>query len=331
MKSSRSRVSRASNSIAAPTAESSVHVSTTATDVSFERIRIEAAVAGENAKSSFGFDEVFVIPGNPGVPGFYERYARTLWAELDGTASVEVVGYVGHTEFDLGTKHTKWFTLGEQVEHVTAEITKKGDKKNKKDSQISVAVVGHSIGAEIALRAMRRNPHLIHKVVGLMPFILTNKKSVLQKFLSFLVMVKPLVFFVASVVGFLKTTFPKFLSNLFTKGMDSSAKGNTERWLRFGSVVNMALMGNTEFLELADPRKDDDWRVLEKHGERVSFLYAEHDHWAPTWQAEAFCETYGKLSIEVARSEKVKVEHAFVLSDLAADLVAVKTAGLLGE
>lgn len=331
MKSSRSRVSRASNSIAAPTAESSVHVSTTATDASFERIRIEAAVAGENAKSSFGFDEVFVIPGNPGVPGFYERYARTLWAELDGTASVEVVGYVGHTEFDLGTKHTKWFTLGEQVEHVTAEITKKGDKKNKKDSQISVAVVGHSIGAEIALRAMRRNPHLIHKVVGLMPFILTNKKSLLQKFLSFLVTMKPLVFFVASVVGFLKKTFPKFLSDVFTKGMDPGAKANTERWLRFGSVINMALMGNTEFEALADPRKDEDGKILEHHGARVSFLYCEDDHWAPTWQAEAFRERHGDLDVFVEKSGVIKVEHAFVLSDLAADLVAVKTAGLLGE
>ena len=116
---------KASSGIAVPLAEVSTRVSTTAPGVSFERIRIEAAVGGTPGDSST-IDEVFVVPGNPGVPGFYERFAQTLWRELNGAAAVEVVGYVGHTEQDVGTKHTKWFTLGEQVEHVTAEIVGSG-------------------------------------------------------------------------------------------------------------------------------------------------------------------------------------------------------------
>ena len=130
--SSKSRsLCKASSGIAVPLAEVSTRVSTTAPGVSFERIRIEAAVGGTPGDSST-IDEVFVVPGNPGVPGFYERFAQTLWRELNGAAAVEVVGYVGHTEQDVGTKHTKWFTLGEQVEHVTAEIVGSGGGKHDK-------------------------------------------------------------------------------------------------------------------------------------------------------------------------------------------------------
>ena len=122
---------KASSGIAVPLAEVSTRVSTTAPGVSFERIRIEAAVGGTPGDSST-IDEVFVVPGNPGVPGFYERFAQTLWRELNGAAAVEVIGYVGHTEQDVGTKHTRWFTLGEQVEHVTAEIVGSGGGKHDK-------------------------------------------------------------------------------------------------------------------------------------------------------------------------------------------------------
>ena len=263
---------KASSGIAVPLAEVSTRVSTTAPGVSFERIRIEAAVGGTPGDSST-IDEVFVVPGNPGVPGFYERFAQTLWRELNGAAAVEVIGYVGHTEQDVGTKHTKWFTLGEQVEHVTAEIVGSGGGETRQNS----VVVGHSIGVEIALRAMKQHPSQITQVVGLMPFVLTNRKSVLQSFLSFLVRVRPLVLFVAGLVHVLKKIRPGFLRRVFTKGMDACATKNTLAWLRFGSVVNMALMGRTEFVELADPRGDGDdcGGVLKQHGDKVSFLYCE--------------------------------------------------------
>jgi pimeloyl-ACP methyl ester carboxylesterase len=218
---------------------------------------------------------------------------------------------------------TRWFSLAEQVEHVTAEIVKgRGGSK--------IAVVGHSIGAEIAMRAMAKHPNAIQKVVGLMPFVLTNERSKLQRFLASLVRVKPLVLFVASVVGFFKKVFPFFL-NPATRGMDPDAKRLTKSWLRAGSVINMALMGRTEFDGLKDPRNDCDAANLETYAERVHLLYCEDDHWAPTWQAEAFKGRYAEADVAVfsPSSQEVKVEHAFVLSDAAADLVALRTAGML--
>ena len=315
------RGSKTKASSSKPVADLAVHVSTTSADVPFERISIEAAVPSTASKDAAAFDEVFVIPGNPGVPGYYERFAKTIWCHLEGRSKVSVIGYVGHTASDLGV--TRWFSLAEQVEHVTAEIVKgRGGSK--------IAVVGHSIGAEIAMRAMAKHPNAIQKVVGLMPFVLTNERSKLQRFLASLVRVKPLVLLVASLVGFFKKVFPFFL-NPATRGMDPDAKRLTKSWLRAGSVINMALMGRTEFDGLKDPRNDCDAANLETYAERVHLLYCEDDHWAPTWQAEAFKGRYAEADVAVfsPSSQEVKVEHAFVLSDAAADLVALRTAGML--
>ena len=113
------RGSKTKASSSKPVADLAVHVSTTSADVPFERISIEAAVPS-NDEDAAAFDEVFVIPGNPGVPGFYERFAKGIWTQMEGRARVSVIGYVGHTASDLGVNG--WFSLDEQVQHVTAEV-----------------------------------------------------------------------------------------------------------------------------------------------------------------------------------------------------------------
>ena len=318
------RGSKTKASSSKPVADLAVHVSTTSADVPFERISIEAAVPS-NDEDAAAFDEVFVIPGNPGVPGFYERFAKGIWTQMEGRARVSVIGYVGHTASDLGVNG--WFSLAEQVEHVTAEIV--NGRGSTRGTPSKVAVVGHSIGAEIAMRAMARHPNAIRKVVGLMPFVLTNERSRLQRFLASLVRVKALVLIVAGLVGVLKKVFPFFLRKCATKGMDPDAKRLTESWLRAGSVVNMALMGRTEFDGLRDPRRDRDRANLETYADRVHLMYCEDDHWAPTWQMREFAEAEGTEATEMALESDPGIEHAFVLSDDAAEKVAKTTAGML--
>ena len=66
-------------------------------------------------------------------------------------------------------------------------------------------MIGHSIGAEMAVHAMHTlGTERVSRVVGLMPFLLVNRDSRLQKFLSALVHIRPLVHLVAAVVGFIR-------------------------------------------------------------------------------------------------------------------------------
>ena len=68
----------------------------TTTKVPVETLHLEAAKGTREPL------DIVIIPGNPGVPAYYAHYARTLWEDLDGQADVEVVGYLGHSETDLG-------------------------------------------------------------------------------------------------------------------------------------------------------------------------------------------------------------------------------------
>ena len=101
-----------------------------------------------------------------------------------------------------------------------------------------------------------------------------------------------------------------------TKGMDPGAAALTLRWLRRESVINMALMGRTEFdaLQRLDDRFHD-------YADRLGFLYCLNDHWAPVSQHDHFKENMPD-AMDLVLEESPAVEHAFVLSDEAAEMIA---------
>lgn len=182
--------------------------------------------------------DIVIIPGNPGVPSFYSTYATRLWELLGGRANIEIVGYLGHSTDNLGVKG--WYTLQQQLDHVTAYLEERASTRTM--------LIGHSIGAEMAVHALHTlGTERIGRVVGLMPFLLVNRDSALQRLLCALVHISPLVRTVAAIVGIIRGAFPAPLRALLlekpaTKGMDPGPAALTVRWLRHNSVINMALM-----------------------------------------------------------------------------------------
>ena len=86
------------------------------------------------------------VPGNPGVASFYASTAQALADTLDAKAAV--VSFRGHSMAPL-LGPTQAFGLAEQVDHVTSFLEREmatGDE---------VVVIGHSIGAWVALEAVR--------------------------------------------------------------------------------------------------------------------------------------------------------------------------------
>lgn len=171
----------------------------------------------------------------PGVPSFYATYATHLWELLDGRANIEIVGYLGHSTDCLGVKG--WFTLQQQLDHVVAYLRdrKRGSGAAASRGGGGTMVIGHSIGAEMAVHAMATlGMDCVTRVVGLMPFLLVNRASRLQRFLSALVHVQPLVRLVAAVIGLIRGAFPAALRRAVlerpvTKGMDARAAALTTR------------------------------------------------------------------------------------------------------
>ncbi len=268
--------------------------------------------------------DLVIVPGNPGVPSFYEHYAKTLHNLLGGDVDIEIFGYKGHTTDRHADTTGDWFTLRDQQDHLREYL-----RMRKPRSTNGTVLVGHSIGAELCLAAMDKlGTDAVRGVVGLMPFVLVNAQSTLQKFLSALVHIKPLVYLVASIVGFLGS-LPGFLKRLaftpITGSMSSTPADLTRRWLRPDSIRNMAFMGRTEF----DALTALDMPRWKRHKDRTSLLYCPDDHWAPLRQMEDFGRMKELRGMETVLESAPGVDHAFVLHDKSAELIAQRTKELL--
>jgi pimeloyl-ACP methyl ester carboxylesterase len=267
---------------------------------------------------------VFVVPGNPGCAAFYETFAKTLCDELDAE-SVDVVGYLGHTKAERPGR-SEWFSLDEQKAHVCEYI----DRCCADKSAEPAVVVGHSIGAHLALHAMSElGFDRVSGVVGLMPFLHVNTRSALQSSLSFVTRLSVVVHALGRFLDALRFAAPGvrllLLKSTVTKTMDSAAADITSAWLRWQSLINMVFMGRTEFAQLTKPVSEC---ALVRRGidnGRFVAVYAHDDHWAPFHQRDALAA----LDVDVSTMEDVSVKHDFVVNDASAALVAKRTAQLV--
>ncbi len=305
----------------------------------FERARCVARVDGSGGNAEA--PTVYVIPGNPGVPGFYETYARELWGAFDGARTIEVIGYVGHTRGEYGCR--AWFTLEEQKAHVRAYIARCRRRRGGDDDAVMssappppAVIVGHSIGAHLALDAMRHlGTDAVDVVVGLMPFLSVNVKSPTQSALNFITRLAPLVHAVGKVMDMLRVVAPRVRAALLspiTSVMDVAARDVARAWLGWRGLVNMAFMGRTEFVALRTAV--DECPLIAHASGRCAFVYASDDHWAPLHQSDALKRlTTLDVDIHVLDDDasSTRISHDFVTSDAASRVMAEHTARLIRQ
>ncbi|XP_034153485.1 lipid droplet-associated hydrolase isoform X3 [Esox lucius] len=104
-----------------------------------------------------------IIPGNPGVVGFYKTFMQTLYQAFDRRCPVWAVSHAGHCEppdtMDMIDDPSVMaagdvFGLNGQVEHKLAFL------RDYVTRDTRLVLVGHSIGCYIILEMMKRDPEL---------------------------------------------------------------------------------------------------------------------------------------------------------------------------
>jgi pimeloyl-ACP methyl ester carboxylesterase len=208
---------------------------------------------------------------------------RTL-CHLSLTLLCAALGLLGHSRQPL---HARAFDLEEQVAHVVRFV----DDACADADAPPLVLVGHSIGAWLALRALQTRPERVACVAGLFPFLQTNETSRLQRVLAVAVKLRPLVWLVAQLAALLALLPARLRRGLLgpvlrgVGGLEEDAVAVTCDWLRAASVHNTCTLGAAEFAALAG---EPDWAALQAHAPRVSLFYGgEEDIWGPPFHAAA--------------------------------------------
>uniref|UniRef100_A0A663MMU3 Lipid droplet-associated hydrolase n=1 Tax=Athene cunicularia TaxID=194338 RepID=A0A663MMU3_ATHCN len=96
-----------------------------------------------------------IIPGNPGLAGYYRTFIQALYCGLNQQYPVWVVSHAGHCKPPSDIKELEdVFGLNGQVEHKLNFLKKNVSK------DIKLVLIAHSIGCYITLEMMKRASEL---------------------------------------------------------------------------------------------------------------------------------------------------------------------------
>ncbi|XP_053291205.1 lipid droplet-associated hydrolase [Pleuronectes platessa] len=226
-----------------------------------------------------------VIPGNPGIVGYYKTFMLTLHSMFGYHHPVWAVSQAGHCvppdsmdmveDASLAAEQDV-FGLNGQIEHKLAFLRKHVPRET------SLVLIGHSIGCYIILEMMKRDPELkILKAVMLFPTIERMVETPQGKVMT------PVLChmrYVAYLPVFLLSLLPDSLKGSLIKlvfggirYLDLSVVRPTVGLLSGDCAANAMYMGGQEMKKVLER----DNITIKKNLEKLIFYYGATDHWCP--------------------------------------------------
>nr|XP_057933589.1 lipid droplet-associated hydrolase isoform X2 [Doryrhamphus excisus] len=226
-----------------------------------------------------------VIPGNPGVVGFYRTFLQTLCSMFGNRHPVWAVSHAGHCEppasMDMvedasSAADGDVFGLNGQVEHKLTFL------RTFVPKEVNLVLVGHSIGCYIILETMKRDPSLkVLKAVMLFPTIermaLTPQGKVMTPVLCHMRYMAYLPIFLLSLLpeGLKRGLVQLVLGGLGS--LDPCVIPATVGLLSGDCAANAVYMGGQEMRKVLER----DNLTIKKNLEKLLFYYGASDPWCP--------------------------------------------------
>lgn len=255
-----------------------------------------------------------IIPGNPGVVGFYKTFMQTIHSMVGYRHPVWAVSHAGHCvpphSMDMVEDasiigNDDVFGLNGQIEHKLAFLRKHVPKET------SLVLVGHSIGCYIILEMMKRNPELkVLKAVMLFPTIermaQTPRGKVMtpvlcqMRYLAYL----PL-FFLSLLPEGLKASLIKLVFGAI-RSLDHSVLQPTVDLLSGDCAANAMYMGGQEMKKVLER----DNVTIKNNLDKLIFYYGATDHWCPVQYYHDIKQDFPQADLRLCENG---FRHAFVL------------------
>lgn len=286
---------------------------------------------------------VYFIPGNPGVVEFYTDFLRSLRALLDkteGDSAYDIYGrnLLGFRDGDHApfSSQNLPYDLDAQVEGIWADIASQRHGGDASDQQPydSVILIGHSIGAYIAVETFHRqslspkpNLTLQHgfllfptiSYIGRSP---SGRKITALQRNGYLPGVEQNLHHIAkALLFFLPQSTIQWLWATYL-GFSAAAAATLAEWLKSRDGVWQAIhLGQSELKHVVKDKWDDTfWDAVAAAGSggvapKFFFFYGKHDHWVDDGLRDDFIARHtargdapGRPSLEVDTGD---IAHAF--------------------
>lgn len=259
---------------------------------------------------------ILVIPGNPGVPRFYEGFIKALNSRLAPDTPVWVIGHAGHVQppenLDIAMpgdhKWAECYSLTAQVQH-KAEFIK---KYVPEDAHLHI--IGHSIGAWFVLNLLKDNDidRRIRRCYLLFPTIEYMAETRNGMFFNtFLSRTAPILVFLSWIfTAMFPVTLQTFMIRTF--GMFYGIPARSVRAVRemldpraLRKIINLA----KEEMKYV---KEADHETISKHADKLWLYYGASDGWAPVKYYNNMMSRHPDLNAQLCRRG---FQHSFVLKD----------------
>ncbi|XP_071999747.1 lipid droplet-associated hydrolase isoform X3 [Engystomops pustulosus] len=200
-----------------------------------------------------------IIPGNPGVVGFYKTFMQSLYCGFNSQYPVWAISHAGHCspptgmgmtdELDHQTEDV--FGLNGQIEHKLFFL------KQNVPSDVKLVLIGHSIGCYIILEMMRRSPELkVLKSILLFPTIERMAQSPQGKIMTpWLCSLRYVVYMPLYLLSFLPEIMKTYLVKLALSGIKSVDETSVVASLnlfRMDCAANAMYMGSQEMVKVVE-------------------------------------------------------------------------------
>jgi hypothetical protein len=203
---------------------------------------------------------IYIIPGNPGHPIFYESFIKLL-RETTGH-NVVINPLPGHTK---ETMHMK-STIKNVVRYHTTEIKK----------YTNVILIGHSIGCFFGLKVAKRVTN-INKIILLFPTIMHMAKTPEGEFTD---KVEPLYKLIAPIADY----FPKPLSNWLANS------DNGHHVFHKQIVLNCLRLWDEEKVAVTKPPR------IDRDKQDYLVIYSTKDDWTPPPIIRILCRMFPNIA-----------------------------------
>ncbi|XP_062004936.1 uncharacterized protein LOC133722130 isoform X2 [Rosa rugosa] len=248
---------------------------------------------------------VLIIPGNPGVVTFYKDFVEALYELLGGTASVTVVGHISHTK---------------KMDFIKQEL---------QNTAVPLLLVGHSIGSYISMEMFRRSPEQVTYCVGLYPFLALNAESTKQALIGKITesrIVCVALSFIVALLGLLPISLLRLIVLTFLGKSWSAAAVEAACFhlVKYHTMRNILFMAMTEFQKLSET---PDWAFMRENLDKIAFLFAIDDHWAPLQMFEEIAEQVPGVALSIEREGHAT--HGFCCTEAGSLWVAEQVASLI--